>query len=169
MPQSGIQFHASPDDIGDILRILKDIDANLYFYVWTHSRGARNFTDASDAVLYPSSSLIASERPIDKELSFGFLDARALGALVIRLPVLTSEGLREVSAAAMSYEKEDLKIWEKFIRKFRKTLKSGAVLRTDGVGSGEFYKNAHATERAIALSEKGVLLRALAGNLTYHF
>ena len=170
-----IQFHAVPDDMEDMIGLLSSVVPEANFYLRLKSREFVKYTPelASLFVLNQVDWIVASLVPIDVTCTtFDKLIDTHPASLHIEVPELCTHFVREVAASAKAWDERGdapLKAWARFIRKFRKQLYSGAYLTTPSSPEGRYYKNAHATARAIAAAKAGLTLKAVAGDAVYDF
>jgi hypothetical protein len=141
MSSRAVQFHAAPSDLPALLDLLRQAVPGVSLHT------------------YPGPKLSA------------LLDAHP-GLLLIEPPRVRDGALREIAASARDDEDRSpvqLKAWERFIRRLRKTSRSGALLSDPVSGGGRYYKTAHAMQGALALQDAGTVLQAAAGHVRYDF
>jgi hypothetical protein len=166
-----LQLHAVPEDVLDWIELLQAGNPEIWFYGWHKQSGLKRILPgASDSKsVIEESSVVAAlhDLAIDGRSLMGLLDENP-GILVMDVPKISNGELVEVSIGALDRDglgATQISQWEKFIRKFRKTLTSGAEVVNERLGKSAFYKNAHATSRALSAARAGTRLLAPGGNL----
>ena len=164
-----------PEDITEFLGLLRDVIPQAHLYWWRYSQGLSSIersgcdeiVDEQDAMLI--ASLDEIQLPVT---SMNDLLELSPGALFIDIPRVEKGSLREIVMGAKAWNlagERQLKTWEKFFRKVRSSLISGAFVFMPETGKGRYYKNAHATHRAITASTSGIKLKSVAGNSEFDY
>jgi hypothetical protein len=150
-----IQFHAVPDDMAEMIELLRNVVPKASFYLRLKSREFVNYVPelANLFAINRVDWIVASLVPIDE------------------VPEIRTHFVQEVAASAKARDERGdtaLKAWARFIRKFRKQLHSGAYITTSLTDEGQYYKNAHATSRAVQAAKDGLIL-CQASSVRYNY
>jgi hypothetical protein len=100
-----------------------------------------------------------------------FLDANP-GLLSIEVPRVRDVGLVEVMISSKVFDAahaDRIKAWAKFLRRYRRRLQSGAFVTSVRTGAGAYYRNAHATVRALAAARAGTPLVGPNGGTRFEY
>ena len=94
------------------------------------------------------------------------------GLLQIEIPRVRNGFLAEVALGANVGHVEHadrIATWARFLRRYRRKLNSGALFGSRDSVDRRFIKNAHATDRALALARAGTPLTGLNGGDIYEY
>jgi hypothetical protein len=159
-----IQFHAVPEDMEDLISMLQSTVPEAKLYLRLKSRKFIEYK-AEFNIDFQNNEvewIVASVLSIDvSNTSFDKLIDTHPAALHIEVPEIRDNKVREIAASAKAWDERgdvQLKAWTRFFRKFRKQLHSGAFISSSQTGNGAFYKNAHATSRAVQAARNGLIL-----------
>jgi hypothetical protein len=169
-----IQFHAVPDDMAEMIELLRNVVPKASFYLRLKSREFVNYVPelANLFAINRVDWIVASLVPIDVSCTaFDNLIDTHPASLHIEVPEIRTHFVQEVAASAKARDERGdtaLKAWARFIRKFRKQLHSGAYITTSLTDEGQYYKNAHATSRAVQAAKDGLIL-CQASSVRYNY
>lgn len=174
---TGIQFHATPSEIVNVLaqfraKVACNVavartsieDVTLYnrdeVIDWLNiselardaSRGVRVYLSESKLTC-PSSSRY-------------FLDFN-MGSTIVNIGKMTDSSLQETSISCKSENPDDLEFTKKAINLFRKITKTGAYAFKPGEDGELFYKNHRYSQGAKDLYDKGYEIKPIAGSIRH--
>ncbi|MEM6274501.1 MAG: hypothetical protein AAF735_04595 [Myxococcota bacterium] len=164
-----IQFHALIDELNVFVRdALEEIPASVTALRFWPFEAVRVEVDDVEAVLRDvdvreiAFTLGPPKLPVEN--SNEFLD-RNTSALRLDIGRLSEQGLHESCLSARTTDERSLEAWRKFTRRLRKMTNAGAVAVNPVTGATAMAKNHRYTLGAKALSDEGVTIKPVGGNV----
>jgi hypothetical protein len=168
MASTQLQLHAMPEDVPDICQLIRSATEGVRIYTWGQPYKLEEIGPSS-VVPHTAVQLVASVGEIEATGGAALeLFDRYPGLLVMTMPLLKEGQLKEIQISALATAPEgdsQVAIWAKMLKKLKKQLVSGADVVNPRTGASQFYRSAHATNRAIEAAKSGVRLIASGGNI----
>ncbi|MEO1173980.1 MAG: hypothetical protein AAFX94_18330 [Myxococcota bacterium] len=164
-----VQFHALVDELNGFVRdALEEVPASVTAFRFWPFEAVRVEVDDVEAMLRDhhvreiAFTLDPPKLPVKNSNEFLDLNPSALRLDIGRL---SEHGLHESCLSARTTDRRSLEAWRKFARRLRKTTKAGAVAVNPVTGATAMARNHRYTAGAKALSDKGVEIKPIGGNV----
>jgi hypothetical protein len=165
-----LQLHMTEADVDEILAELQ-ATCELAYFAGKKSRFTRYRIEDGPVASQPEMRmLLCATHPWERAdvATSDFYEA----LLSIQLPRVRNGFLEEVALGAKVGHVEHadrIATWARFLRRYRRTLTSGAMIGRRGSDDRRYIRNAHATARALDLARAGTPLTGPNGGTIYEY
>lgn len=157
------QFHALPEEISTLFGPAL-VDESLTKVLVYHFPFRIRVLDSKTVPSDVSSVVITRTMPNLDVSREGLLLEENPNCLVIGMPRLNDQGLREGAVSSLASDSNDLKFWRNHLKLYKKNTLSGAITLNTISGIRGYMKDHRFTVAAQMASAGGIAMRAIAGS-----